>query len=294
MPPDEFALALRALGAPLFLDDAGTPVPLGVEYAATAVDGTRVLVTRLSAQLATRLRDRDAFVRVLEHHRYEGAGIAGDSLYIVERPPDGESVAARLAREGAVRPTALSPLARSAAVALATYHESFGAHGGLTPASIYVREGGGVTFRWGGVVPALLAAGGDLAMISEQLQLSGYLAPELEQSPVIGVHSDIFALGASFYAAATGRPPFGGRTTAGVMAAVLTDDVTTRTSPSQLLTTALLRAIEHDPADRWRDAQQFADAIGGEASTPVSTVRRPGCLSTVFVISALVLWGLTQ
>lgn len=293
MSSDQFALALHDLGAPLFLDDAGTSVPLGVQYAATTAEGARVRVTRLSPLLATRLRDRDAFVRVLEQHRYEGAGIAGDTLYIVERPPAGESLAARLAREGTVSPTALSPLAWSVASAVATYHRELGAHGCLTPASIHVGDEGRVGLRFGGVVPALLAAGCDLPTISEQLQLAGYLAPELAQSPVVSVHADIFALGATFYTAATGRPPFGGRTTAGVMAAVLTEDGGTKTSAASRLTAALLRAIEHDPADRWHDAQQFADAIGERIGTAASPPRS-GCLPMILVISALVLWNLTQ
>ena len=294
MSSDQFALALRDLGAPLFLDDAGTSVPLGVEYAATTVDGARVRVTRLSPQLAARLHDRDAFIRVLEQHRYEGAGIAGDALYIVERPPAGESLAARLTREGTVSPAALSPLARSAAAAVAAYHDRFGAHGFLAPASIHVGDGGLVTLRWGGVVPAFLAAGGDLPTLADQLQLAGFLAPELAQTPVVSVHSDIFALGATFYAAATGRPPFGGRTTAGVMAAVLTEDGSAKTSPAHRLTAALLRAIEHDAADRWHDARQFADAIGDGAAAATPARPRSGCLAMVLVISALVLWHLTQ
>ncbi|NUQ21167.1 MAG: hypothetical protein HOQ09_09420 [Gemmatimonadaceae bacterium] len=287
-------MALRALGAPLFLDDAGTPAPLGVEYAATAADGTRVRITRLAPALGTGLRDRDAFVDVLERYRYEGAGIAGDALYFVERPPEGEPLSARLAREGTIRPTAFFPIASSAAEALAEYHRTHDAHGGLCPRTIYVRGDSEVLLRWGGVVPALIAAGAGLEAISERLGLTGYLAPELARSADFDVPSDIFALGATFYAVTTGRPPFGGRTTAGVMATVLTEDATTKTSPAQLLTTAVLRSVEQEPADRWRDAHEFARAIRGMPEPTAPATPRTGCLGAVTVISTLVVWGLTK
>lgn len=294
MSTDEFALALRTLGAPLFLDDAGTPAPLGLEYAATAADGTRVRVTRLSPELSIGLRDRDAFVDALERYRYEGGGIAGDVLYLVERSPLGEPLAARVARRGTLRPTVLSPIARAAAEALAEYHRAHGAHGFLTPRSVYVHEDSHITLRWGGVVPALVAAGGNLTDIAERLELTSYLAPELTRSPVFDAHSDIFGLGATFYAVTTGRPPFGGRTTAGVMANVLTEDATTKQGPAQLLTTAVLRAIEQNSADRWRDAREFANAIADVHGSAAPGVQRPGCLAGAMVIFALLLRRLTQ
>ena len=75
---DEFARALRAIDATLFLDDAGTATPLGTEYAATTPDGAEVRVTRLAPELTQGLRDPDAFVRVVGRYAYVGAGIAGE------------------------------------------------------------------------------------------------------------------------------------------------------------------------------------------------------------------------
>ena len=263
MSPDEFALALRALGTPLFLDDAGTPTALGTEYAGTADDGTEVRIIQLAARLTTGLRDLDAFVGAVEHHGYLGAGIAGSALFVVEARPDGEPLAVRVAREGVIRPTTLAPLAHAAALQLARSLAAFGAHGLITPDTLRVGTAGKVSFRWSGIVPGLVAAGADAAAVMEHLGATDYLAPEVAAGAPFDARSDVYALGTTLYVATTGRAPFGGRTTASTMAAVLTEDSMIEASPAQRLTAAVLRAIEQDPADRWADAERFARAIEG-------------------------------
>ena len=303
MSPDQFADALRAIDANLFLDDAGTTSVLGTEYAATTKDGAEVRVTRLAPELMEGLRDRDAFVRVVGRHGYVGAGIAGGALYVVEARPRGEPFAARLAREGTIRPTLLAPIAVAAGRELHAGVHRHGPHGGISPATLLV-EGEHVAFRWPGVVPGLVAAGADLESIARYLELTDYLAPETANAGAFDARSDVYELGATLYAAATGRAPFGGRTTATTMAAVLTDDAAALASPGRRLTAAVLRAIERDPADRWHDAKLFTEAVMG-APLPRSRgsqeVRRRGrgrTIATLVVIAltllAFLLWRLTH
>ena len=306
MSPDQFADALRAIDANLFLDDAGTATLLGTEYAATSREGAEVRVTRLAPELTEGLRDRDAFVRVVERHGYVGAGIAGGALYVVEAPPRGEPLAARLAREGTIRPTLLAPIAVAAGRELHAGVHRHAPHGWISPATLMV-EGEHASFRWPGVVPGLVAAGADLASVARRLDAADYLAPELTDGaggPAFDARSDVYELGATLYAGATGRPPFGGRTTASTMAAVLSDDATVLASPGRRLTAAVLRAIERDPSDRWDDANRFTEAVMG-APLPRSRgsqeVRRRGrgrTIATLVVIAltllAFLLWRLTH
>lgn len=299
MSADEFALALRNQGAPLFLDDAGTPTPLGVEFAATTAEGTAVRVTRLAPTLTAGLRDPDAFIRIVERHGYRGAGITGGWLYIVEPPPSGVPLATRVAREGTIGPTQLAPVADAATLQLAAHHAMFGPHGLISPSTLFIDGGGRVVFRWSGIVPGLRAAGADLATLAERLDIAGFLAPELEGGADFSIRSDVYALGATFYVAATGKPPFGGRTTAGVMAAVLTEDGGTAATPARRLTGATLRAIEHDPADRWNDARHFHDALVGTPSPgPVQAVAKPrrwiGWAVAAVTLTILLVWRLTH
>jgi eukaryotic-like serine/threonine-protein kinase len=301
MSPDDFVLALRALDAPVFLDDHGTPSPLGTEFAATTSDGRSVLVTQLSVALNQRVTDPDAFVRTIERAGYQGAGITeSGQLYFLELPPEGESLAQRLAANGPLPAAELLAVARAASAMLAK--PGTPPHGLLTPATILVTGGGAVSLRWPRIAFALSAAGVDAATLGAALEMATFFAPELLHGAALDSRCDVFALGATLYAALTGRPPFGGRTTATVMAVVLADGGAPSTTATSLLTAAVLRAIEQDPADRWHDLQQFHDALagGGEARRPVgprpAAAGRRGCAgrAAVLVGGILVLWALSK
>lgn len=301
MSPDDFVLALRALEAPVFLDDHGVPSAAGIEFTATTSDGRNVLVTQLSAALNGRVADPDGFVRAIERAGYQGAGITeSGQLYFLELPPRGTSLAHRLASAGPVPATELLGIARTATALLADAAQP---HGLITPSTVFVAEDGGVSLRWPGLATALRVAGVDTASIARELGAGSFLAPELlRDGAPFDTRTDIFALGATIYAALTGRPPFGGRTTATVMAVVLADDGAPATTSTGMLTAALLRAIEHEPADRWHDLRQFHEALSplpsesrrGAAEPAIAA--RHGCAGTaMFVIGgALVLWAASQ
>ena len=302
MSPDEFALALRVLEAPLFLDNRGIATPLGVEFTATTSDGKSVFVTQLSPALNNRVTDPDAFVRTLGSHGYQGAGITeSGQLYFLELPPRGMSLARQLAATGPMPAARITGMARGAIDIVMQLARRGDVHGMVTPESLYLGEGDVVTLRWPGLAPALLAAGVSAAAIAEELDITPYVAPEVRQGAMLDVEADIFALGATLYAALTGRPPFGGRTTATMMAVVLADDGAPVTTVAGTLTTVLLRAIEADPADRWRDLEQFREALGPvvETTTPASVQQiaaRRGCVivAATLVGGTLVLWIVSQ
>ena len=301
MSPDDFVLALRALDAPVFLDDRGVPSPLGTEFAATTSDGRSVLVTQLSIALNSRVTDPDAFVRTVERAGYQGAGITeSGQLYFLELPPRGESLAARLAATGPLSANELLAIARAVCTILTA--PGTPPHGLLTPSTILVDARGAVSLRWPRMILALLGAGVDARTVGDTLEMTTFLAPELLDGAPLDARCDVFALGASLYTALTGRPPFGGRTTATVMAVVLADGGAPATTATGTLTAATLRAIEQEPADRWHDLQQFHAALGsGTGSRRPATIEhagapRRGCAgrAALFVSGILVLWAVTK
>ena len=301
MSPDDFVLALRALEAPVFLDDQGVPSPAGIEFTATTSDGRSVLVTQLSSALNGRVTDPDGFLRAIERSGYQGAGITqSGQLYFLELPPRGTSLAVRLASAGPIPATELLEAASSATTKLADAAAQ--PHGLITPSTVYLAEDGGVSLRWQGLAPALRAAGVDTASIARELGAESFFAPELREGAPFDARTDVFALGATVYAALTGRPPFGGRTTATVMAVVLADDGAPATTSTGTLTGALLRAIEHEPADRWHDFRQFHDALRSlpsesrRGAAVASPTARRGCAGTATLVigGGLVLWAVSQ
>jgi hypothetical protein len=199
-----------------------------------------------------------------------------------------------LAREGSIPSSDLLQIAIRGVSRLEEHCGTDGCHGLVMPHTVVLLTTGEVVLRWGGLFAALRAAGISAPDVARFLEFGSYLAPELGAGGKETVRSDVFSLGATLYEALTGRPPFGGRTTSTVMAAVLADDgqprEETRTGP---LRSAILRAIERDPDDRWPDAARFHEALEpAAAAVLVPTKKRRGCLGvTAAGVVALVLWS---
>ena len=299
MSPDDFSLALRALDAPVFLDNQGIVGPLGVEFTATTSDGKNVLVTQLSPALNSQVTDPDAFVATLEGGGYQGAGITeSGQLYLLELPPRGISLARRIQTEGPILVGGLVAIARAAIDTLGRIRSIEEPHGMIAPLTLHIAADGAVSIRWPRLLLALVSAGVDMTTIVQELSLTAFVAPEVRTGGVPDFRGDVFALGATLYAALTGREPFGGRTTATVMAAVLADDGAPATIAAETLTAVLLRAIEQDPADRWNDLLQFREALesltetGRAPSGRHEVTSRRGCGQGMVRLLAggLVLW----
>lgn len=304
MPYDDFSRALRLLEAPYLLDSGGGEGPLGAEFSATTPDGASVTIIRLRDDIVGAMADINAFVRALASRAHApsegpgsvlGAGVTSDrDVFVVTVRDHGEPLRRRLIRTGTLPSNELQSLASVAARRLEEQCAVAGCHGLVMPDTLLVAPDGVVTLRWSGLFAALRAAGISVTEIARLLQFRSYLAPELEQGRPVDVRSDVFALGATLYEALTGRPPFGGRTTSTVMAAVLAEDgESARRSGTgtSSLRSAILRAIEQDPGDRWSDATHFRQALEPFSESNVLPVaKNRGCLGVAATAVALLLW----
>ena len=303
MSHEDFARALRSLDGPYFLDGAGTIGVLGSEFSATAQDGASVTIIRLHDQIVSSMRDVDAFLRTLRSRSHTtadtrgglpGAGVTpAGGVFVVAAREGGETLAERLARDGSLSSSDLLAIAIRTVSRLEEHCGAHGCHGLVMPQTVILRAEGDVGLRWGGLFAALRASGIPATDIAHLLGFSSYLAPEFRAGGDESVRSDVFSLGATLYEALTGRPPFGGRTTSTVMAAVLADDGQPKeqTRPGQLRS-AILRAIERDPDDRWPDAARFREALEPAVAAQPLPAKRRGCLGSAAVtIVALLLWS---
>jgi serine/threonine protein kinase len=118
-----------------------------------------------------------------------------------------ESCAERLHRLGPLAAGLVALVGRDLARALAAGHERGVVHGGVTPHNVLFRRSGqvtltdlGVALRQGYLSSTAVSDGDD-----------DYAAPETLCDGVRSPQSDLYGLGATLYAALSGRPPFPGR-----------------------------------------------------------------------------------
>jgi serine/threonine-protein kinase len=118
---------------------------------------------------------------------------------------DGEDLASRIARDGALAPAAVERLARELCAGLAEAHAQGVIHRDLKPANVLLdAQGKGHIADFG--VAAL--AGGDPSALAGT---PAYLAPELLENRPASAQSDLYALGLVLYEALTGRRRFSPR-----------------------------------------------------------------------------------
>ena len=167
-------------------------------------------------------------------------------------------------------------------------HDASQLHGALTPGNLLLNESGDVWITEIGLRQALKNLGLNTTELPIALQ-SRYLAPEQLVGNEFDQRADIYSAGAVLYELLTGKPPFGGRTTAMVMASILAEETVPEkpdgVKEAEHIVEAILRAIEKDPDDRWTTAQQFGTALIGrtDATTSISGTReRAGCFPLVF------------
>ncbi|MGF1526583.1 MAG: serine/threonine protein kinase [Candidatus Competibacterales bacterium] len=192
---------------------------------------------------------------------------ANGTAYAVTEEPGGESLAARLDREGTLGAEILEPLLHQALMGLATIHAQGLLHWDINPETLHWRgDGGGVIIT--GIAAAHQRLGRARAVVSRLLN-PGYSAPE--QYAVRGDHcgawTDLFALGAVAYRCIVGEPPR-------EAAERLLDDTLVSVVeaghdryPRPLLQ-AVARALELDYRRRFASALQMAAAVEDTAKEP--------------------------
>ena len=187
-------------------------------------------------------------------------------LYYVMPYVEGESLRHRLDREGQLQVEDALRIARQVAEALAYAHSLGVVHRDIKPENVLLSGEHALVADFG-IARAITEAGGDrLTETGLAIGTAAYMSPEQASAdPRLDGRSDIYSLGCVVYEMLAGQPPFTGPSAQAVAARHMVDPVpplrTVRKSVSPAVEQSLLRALEKNPADRFRTAGQFAQAL---------------------------------
>jgi serine/threonine-protein kinase len=206
----------------------------------------------------------------------------GDLFFVMELL-EGESLSARLRREGPLSPDATVHIARQICEALHVAHAAGIIHRDLKPANVMLLERAGVS----DYVKVLDFGVAKSYSSDQQTQLTHtgmlvgtieYMAPEQIMGKTVDGRTDVYSLGVVVYRMLAGKPPFRDGGVPALIHAHLNvapkalREVAEAVPPA--LELAVMKALSKNPADRHATMQDFAHAL-------ISAVRAPEDLGLV-------------
>ncbi len=262
----------------------------------TALD-RRVVVKVLLPELAAgvnvdRFRREIQLAAQLQHPHIVpllAAGEADELPYFIMPFVVGESLRARVTREGELPISETVRILRDVVSALAYAHARGVVHRDVKPDNVLLSGGVAVVTDFG-VAKAVSASSdikgaGGVTSLGVALGTPMYMAPEqATASPQIDHRADLYALGVVTYEMLTGQPPFAGRSPQAVLAAQVVEDPQPverrRPAVPPMLASLVNDCLAKRPADRPQsagDVMHVLDAIatpsGGTAPTTAVRMR---------------------
>ena len=197
------------------------------------------------------------------------AGASGDLLYYVMPFINGDSLRARLAKEGELPVGETVRILRDVLDALSYAHEQGIVHRDIKPDNILLTRRHAVVTDFG-VAKALASSTGESSLTSRGVALGtpAYMAPEQAAAdPHVDYRADLYAVGALAYEMLTGAPPFTGTTPQMILAAHLTqapEHITARRAACPPgLAELIMRCLAKRPADRPQQAEALIRLLDG-------------------------------
>jgi serine/threonine-protein kinase len=198
-------------------------------------------------------------------------------LYYVMPFVEGESLRARLDREGALPIPDATRILRQVVDALAYAHARGVVHRDIKPENVMLSGRHAVVTDFG-VAKTVTATGGEkLTTLGIAVGTPHYMAPEQATADENVDHrADIYAIGVLGYEMLTGKAPFTGKTSQAVLSAqVLQQPVPLeelRAGVPAPVVEAIRRCLEKDPDDRWQSAEEMLQHLESAVTTPTGGV----------------------
>ena len=188
--------------------------------------------------------------------------------FIVMELLDGETLAERLRRDGALPPEEAARLAATVADALDAAHRGGIVHRDIKPGNILLTRDGEVRVSDFGIATSVDQD--TLAHADAMLGTAAYIAPERISGLPATPASDIYSLGVVLYLMLAGRPPFEGDSPLALAMAHANDEPPpirdVRPEVPEFLDRACRKALAKDPAGRPASAAAFAATLRGDVA----------------------------
>ncbi|MDB5872786.1 MAG: serine/threonine protein kinase, partial [Ramlibacter sp.] len=218
-----------------------------------------------AARYRRRLRNEASMAGQLDHPcvvRLLDADEDAQPPYLVLEYVDGQSLSS-FTEGGKLLPIAqVLDIAFKCCSALEHAHRMGLVHRDIKPANVMLQENGEVKVTDFGTA---LSSRTDVTQLSGLVGSPSYMSPEQVKERICTHQSDMFSLGIVIYELLTGRNPFTGDSDFTTMYRISTEEP----SPPGLLRPelppsvdkAILRALSKDPAQRYAEWSEFADAL---------------------------------
>lgn len=203
------------------------------------------------------------------------AGAAEGVLFYVMPFMGGETLRARLTREGPLAVADAARVLREVLDALAFAHRHGVIHRDIKPENVLLEAGHAVMADFG--IAKALRESGNMTSVGVSLGTPSYMAPEQATAdPTADHRADLYSVGVLAFELLVGAPPFTGSAQQLVVAHLTTPAPSLRDRRSDLppaLAELVARALEKDPAARPQTAQEMIAALDAAvaptAITPV-------------------------
>jgi tetratricopeptide (TPR) repeat protein len=208
------------------------------------------------------------------------SGEANGFLFYVMPYVEGESLRDRLDREKQLPVDEALRVAEQVADALDYAHGQGIVHRDIKPANILFEAGHALVADFG-IAKAITAAGADkLTRTGLAVGTPVYMSPEQAGGDTnVDGRSDLYSLGCVLYEMLAGDPPYTGATPQVILARKSTESIpsltTSRETVSSGLEAVISKALAKAPADRFRSAREFSDALKSADSWNASEPKLP-------------------
>ena len=252
----------------------------------------KVLLPDLSASIGAERFERE--IRLagrLQHPNILGmydSGSADGLLYYVMPFVEGESLRDKIDREGQLPVDDALAITLEVADALGYAHKQQIIHRDIKPENILLSGGHALVADFG-IARAVDAGQQKLTQTGMAIGTPTYMSPEQGMGEAVGQTTDIYALGCVLFEMLAGEPPFTGKTSSGILAKHVMEQVPSvriiRQAAPPEVEDAIFAAMGKSPADRPQTCEAFAEmlvgASNGQTSTRLMTMRHTAARRTM-------------